>query len=380
MAGSIRRRGVGTWELAYEVGRDPTTQKRLRRTISFKGNKKDAEKVLTEAISQRDRGIDIVPDKITLAEYLVRWLKDYVDATVAPSTSERYRAAISGHISPHIGAVRLARLRPAHVQQLHAACSAEGLSAQTITHHHRILREALKHAVQWQLLAQNPADAIVPPRPARTEMAVLDGAGVDALQRALVGQPLEVLIYLALHTGARSGELLGTRWSDVDLDIGRLSIVRTAQRLTGKGVIFGPVKSHRSKRAISLSPQAVARLKEHRAQQVRHRLATGPAYQDQDLVFAQSLGQPYSPGQISKKFGLLLQRADLPKLRFHDLRHTAATLLLQAGVHPKVVSERLGHATVSLTLDRYSHVLPTVQEDAALAMDSVLDRGRFAGS
>lgn len=380
MAGSIRKRGKSTWELAFETGSDSVTAKRKRRYQSVKGTKKEAEQALTAAMSRYDRGTDIVPDKVTLAEFLNRWLADYADFNVVPSTAQRYRIAISKHISPHVGSLLLSRLRPLHIQQLHATCMKEGLSARTVTQHHRIVSEALKHAVQWQLLFANPAASISAPRFERLEMKTFDKDEIQRLLAAAEGTYLHDLIYLALHTGARSGELLALRWSDIDFEHSRLAIRRTVQRITGQGVVFGQTKNHRSRRAITLSPEASAFLQERRKRQLSERQPLGLAYFDQDLVFAQPLGQPYEPGQVSRAFPKLLERAGLRRIRFHDLRHTTATMLLSAGIHAKVVSERLGHATINITLDTYSHVLPDLQEEAAAAMDAVLKTVQTDGS
>lgn len=188
------------------------------------------------------------------------------------------------------------------------------------------------------------------------------------------GSPYYVLIYLALATGARLGELLALRWSDVDLDAGTMRISRTAHRLTGRGIVFHAPKTQRAVRPVALSAETVKVLKQHRRAQLEMRLTLGPAYGDQGLVFAWATGKPQDRGAVRRTFGKLTAKARVEGLRFHDLRHTAATLMLAAGIHPKVVSERLGHATIAITLDTYSHVLPDLQRDAAEAMDRVLGR------
>lgn len=380
MAGSIRRRGATTWELTVDLGRDPVTGQRQRRFESFKGTKKAAQQRLTDLLSTRDRGIDIQPTKLTFGEYLARWLTDYAAVSVAPSTLARYRIAIDKHVSAHLGGRLLAELRPMDIQRLHRTCLGEKLSPRTVVQHHRIVREALKHAVLWQLIPANPADAISPPRYERKEMAVLDGLEVLRLLEKAEGSFLHPMIFLAVDSGARVGELLGLRWSDVDFESRTLRIVRTVQRIPKEGIAFRSTKTSKSRRTIPFSHATCEILQAHRDRQDDFRRSQGASYLDQDLLFAQAHGGPFEPVQISHSFGKLIRGSDLPRIRFHDLRHTAATIMLAKNIHPKVVSERLGHASIHITLDTYSHVLPHLQDEAATAMDQVLQFRSSDGS
>ena len=203
-------------------------------------------------------------------------------------------------------------------------------------------------------------------------MRALSANEVHDLLEACEDDQLGTLIFTAITTGMRLGELLGLRWSDLDLAVGSAHVVRSAQYLPATGITFRTPKTARSRRSVALSPSSVRELQDHRKRQVETRLAIGPGYADGNLVFARVDGQPLAPHSISRVFRALVKRTDLQKLRFHDLRHTAATLMLLADVHPKIVSERLGHATVSITLDTYSHVLPDMQREAAVAVDRVL--------
>jgi integrase len=348
------------------------TGRRQRRFESFNGTKKAAQQRLTELLSTRDRGIDIQPTKVTFGEYMARWLTDYAAVSVAPSTLARYRIAIDKHVSAHLGSRLLAELRPMDIQRLHSTCLGEKLSPRTVVQHHRIVREALKHAVLWQLIPSNPADAVSPPRYERKEMSVLNEAEVLRLLELVRGSFLHPIVYLAVDSGARAGELLGFRWSDVNLDRQTIRIVRTVQRIPKEGIQFGAPKTAKSRRTLRLSEGTCQVLKAHRESQDNFRESRGDAFVDQDLVFAQPHGGPFEPVRISHAFGKLIRSSGLPQIRFHDLRHTAATLMLSANIHPKVVSERLGHASIHITLDTYSHVVPNLQDEAATAMERVL--------
>jgi integrase len=383
MIGSIRRRGKMTWELTFDLGPDPVTGERTRRFISVKGKRRDAERVLAEEIHQRNTGIDVAHGKLTVKQYLNRWLTDYAATNVSPATLVRYEGIVANHLLPAIGRIQLSDLRPAHIQRAYAGALSPGgrkdrragaLSARTVLQHHRVLREALAHAVRWQLIARNPADAVATPKPARHEMRVLDRREAWSLLDSCAQNPLHCLIYMALVTGARLGELLALRWCDIDGTTGTIRVTRTAQRMPGKGIVFHAPKTHRSIRPIALSPVALRVLKTHRTAQAEHRLAMGSDYVDQDLIFATALGTPLDGTNVTRNFQRLARDADLGHVRFHDLRHSAATLMLAAGTNPKIVSERLGHATVNITLDTYSHVLPDMQREAALAIDQLLAR------
>lgn len=371
MSDGIRRRGKRSWQVQIELGPDPRTGARRRRFVTVQGTRRDAERARTEALHERDTGIDLRPEHVTLAQYLQRWLTDYAAHNVAPSTLLRYRQ-LSTRLSVLLGNLRLAEIRPAHVQSAYAALLRDGLAERTVLHHHRMLREALHHAVRWQLLGRNPADAVQPPRPARAEMRTLTSDETGVLMDAVADAGQRRLVYVALATGLRLGELLGLRWSDIDWSGSRATIQRAAQYLPASGVTLRAPKTARGRRSVALSADTLTVLREHRSNQNEARLRAGPAWSDNGLVFARADGSLERPYPVSAAVIRQARGAGFEGLRFHDLRHTAATLMLQAGVHPKIVSERLGHATISLTLDTYSHVLPDMQQEAAAALDRLL--------
>jgi len=285
------------------------------------------------------------------------------------------------HLAPALGHHQLARLSPVHIQAYYSQALVSGrrhgeggLSARTVLHHHRVLREALQQAVRWQLLARNPADAVEPPRPERREMKALDADDTRRLLAAAEDSRLYTPILLAVTTGMRRGEILGLLWQDVDLNAATATVCRSLQQVRGK-VSFKQPKTARSRRLVTLPALAVDALIRHKARQAEIRLQLGPAYDDHGLVVANPDGMPMSPGAFTHAFILLAKKAGRPRLRFHDLRHGHASQLGRLNVPVKVISERLGHSSVAITLDLYSHVLPGMQEDAARKIDAALRAG-----
>lgn len=356
------------------LGRDPQTGRRRQLWRSVKGNKRDAEALLVQLLHRRESGIDQPLGKVSVGEYLRKWLQDYAAANTAPKTYRRYEQIVRLHLLPPLSNIPLAKLRPLYIQQVYAQVREKGFTARTALHCHRVLREALQHALRWQLIARNPADSVEPPRPRRYEIAALGPDQVNRLLAAADGTPYGALVQLAAMTGLRQGELLGLRWQDVDLKGGVLRIRQTCQWLPRQGFITRQPKTYRSARPVALSPASVERLRQHRVKQLEERLAAGSAYQDGDLVFANSFGAPIHPTNLRRAWLQIADRAGLGRLRFHDLRHAHASLLLQQGVHPKIVSERLGHSTVGITLDTYSHVLSSLQAQVANGLDALLAR------
>ena len=293
---------------------------------------------------------------------------------------------VTQHLIPALGAYSLTKLKPLHIQEYYARAMQTGrldgkeggLSPQTVLHHHRILKEALSQAVRWQIIAHNPADAVEPPRVGRKEMKVLTPGQIDRLLEAARGSRLYIAIVLAVATGMRRGEILGLRWQDVDLSAGTVSVCRTLEITKGR-VAFKEPKSTKSRRVISLPAFAVDALRRHKVEQAEHRLRAGPAYEDQGLVCATERGTPMIHN-FERDYLALLDKANLPRVRFHDLRHSHATLLLVQNVHPKIVSERLGHSAIGVTLDVYSHVLPAMQQEAAAKLDTLLQSARKTSS
>ena len=377
MDGSIRRR-KGSWELTVDLGKD-ATGKRLRKYVTVKGRKADAQRKLRELLGSLDKGVPLDTSKATVGEFLERWLKDYAETNTGPRTVEGYREKINAYIVPQFGHVPLAKLTPQHVQSLYSDLLERGLSARTVLHAHRILREALSHAVKWGLLVRNVCDAVDPPKPRRKEMTALDYPDVQKFLNVASGSLYGPLFYLDVYTGLRRSELLGLRWSAIDLSHKTLSVTETLQVVKGKGLMSLEPKTDRSRRQVSLAPDALALLAGLKVKQREEREISGVEWSESSFVFSHSDGTPFYPNTVSKKFSELVKKAGVPSLRLHDLRHTHATLMLKEGVNPKIVSERLGHASVVITLDTYSHVLPGLQEEAALKFEEGLKRSTSVG-
>lgn len=295
------------------------------------------------------------------------------EGRLAPKTLESYRATVRVHLAPTLGHIPLGRLAPQTIQGYLTSKLHTGLSPTTVRYHAAILHQALRQAVKWGLLAHNPVDRVDLPRRARVEMRVWDEEQVRMfLAEARRSSAYYALYLTALTTGMRQGELMGLRWRDVDLTLGVASIQQTLYRI-GKDVVAKEPKSVSSRRAIALPPTLVETLRGVQAEQMAARREFGETYDDHGLVFCQSSGKPLHAHNVTQRdLPRVAKRAGVPRIRFHDLRHCHATLLLQQGVHPKVVQERLGHSTISMTLDTYSHVVPGMQERAVLDLEKRL--------
>jgi integrase len=329
-----------------------------------------AEK-LTKAMADRDGGLVFDHKNLRVEEYLDRWLKGSVQGNVKPITYESYERIIRVHVVPTLGRVKLNKLNPLHLQSLYRERLDSGLSARTVQYIHVVMHRALKQAVRWGLVPRNVSEAVDPPRAHRKEMCPLSPEQARAFLEAARGDHLEALYVVALHCGLRQGELFGLRWGDVDLEAGILRVNRSLSR-TKDGPAFTVPKTTKSRRTVQLTNGAIEALKRHSERQAEEMVRADALYADQGLVFASEIGTPLNRHNVNgRSFKPLLVRAGLPNIRFHDLRHTCATLLLGKGVHPKFVQELLGHATVAITLDTYSHVLPGMGIQAATAMDSV---------
>jgi len=306
----------------------------------------------------------------------VRWLADHARHTVTPRTFERYRTIVRVHLIPALGHLTLDKLHPMKIQELWARQLETHLSPTTVRKHHNVLHAALVHAVRMRLLIVNPADAVTPPKPRHCEMKVLEDDGVARLLATVKGTAIHIPVMLALATGMRRGEVLGLRWSDIDFAAGSLAVRQTLQEAEGKRLFKSP-KTPKSRRVIALPTVALDALRHHKAEQAETRLRLGQLYRDHDLVCTQADGSPWWSSGFDRAFRRAKKQAGID-VRFHDLRHTHATQLLRAGVHPKVVSERLGNASIGITMDTYSHVMPGMQEEAAEKIDAGL-RAALAG-
>jgi integrase len=335
--------------------------------------KKAAEAAAAELIASIESGGfgEAEAAKLTVAQYLTRWL-DSIGQSVRPSTQRRYSDLVRQHIEPVIGRVQLAKLTPLDVQRLYANRLDAGLSPTSVELLHNILHKALKQAMRWGLLTRNVTEAVDAPRRVLPEYVTWNEAQVAAFLAVAEADDLAALWRLALLTGMRRGEILGLKWADLDLARGTLSVKRTLSRGPQGSYDFGQPKTASGRRQIALPRSVVDSLKRHRVHQNEERLAAGPAYTDNGLVFTDAIGVPVHPNTLRHRFLRLIAQAGVPVLRFHDLRHTSATLMLANGEHPKIVQERLGHANISMTLDRYSHVSPDMQRQAADRLDKLI--------
>lgn len=369
MKGHFKKRG-DTWYYWAELGTGPDGRRKQKSAGGFR-TRKEAEEAFGRLRDSVRTGSYAPAPRGTLAEFLVdEWLPA-IKASVRPTTMQHYSSYISVHVVPKIGQIPLARLGPTHLNKFYGelldsgrADGRGGLSAKSVRHVHTCLHKALHDAVRWGRLPRNPADLADPPKPKTPDMSVWSPEQLRMFLRSVADDRLFAAWLLLITTGMRRGEVLGLRWSDVDLEHGRLSIVRGLTTVNYKVLVSEP-KTAKGRRLISLDLATVAALRTHRLRQEDERAANASIWHDSGLVFTAENGAPLHPHRFSRWFEQRRIAAGLPHIRLHDIRHSYATAALSAGVAAKVVSERLGHANVNITLDTYSHVLPALQEDAA---------------
>ena len=321
-----------------------------------------------------DAGLPVADDRITVGNFLDAWLRDRVRQTVRPRTYEAYESKVRLYLKPALGHVRLARLTPDHVQGAMNGWLRDGLSPQTVRHARTVLRTALGQAVKWGKVPRNVASLVDSPRVEQRDPTVFTSDQARAFMAAIEEDRLAALYHVALALGMRQGEILGLCWDAIDFDAGQLRVIRNLQRIDGKPALVEP-KTKRSRRTLPLSPSLVARLRAHRAQQSRERLASGDRWvnwSNPPLVFTSEVGTPIDSPNLLKRFRRILADADLPLIRFHDLRHACASLMMAQGLTPRVVMEQLGHSQIGTTMDTYAHVMPTALRDAASQMEDLL--------
>lgn len=374
MAGQIIRRGDKTWVVRIFQGRDENGKRRyVNKTIH--GTKKNAEKYLTAKLRDKDLGINIEPASESLDKYLEKWLQSVVRSRVREATFDDYKYLLDRYVSPALGPIKLCDIASIDIQKLYGdMLDAKELSARTVRMTHAILSSAMKQAVRWHMLARNPCEFVDLPRTVRKEMQALSPDEASRFLHAAKADRLGIVLSFALATGMRPEEYLALKWSDVDLHAGNATVRRTLIWRKGGGWYFGEPKTSRSRRTIPLPTSLVSALSDHRRKQGESRLKKGADYQNNDLVFATGEGTPILLRNLVRRhFRPVLVNAKLAlSLRLYDLRHSCATLLLSAGENPKVVSERLGHASIVLTLDTYSHVLPSMQQAATEKLERIL--------
>jgi integrase len=346
--------------------------KRIYHNQTFHGTKKEAEKQRTALLHQRDTGNLRKTSKETLSQYISKWLEEIASKRVAPRTYQDYKSYMEHHVYPLLGDVLLSQLRPLDVQLLINQLTEKGY-IRLARYVHSILRQALEQAVKWEMISRNPARNVSVPRQKHEEQHVLSHDEMRKFLNAALYDPYYPLFVLLLATGMRPGEAFGLQWNDIDLEHNRIAVQRSLDRTGGKWSLKAP-KTAQSRRSIPIPNEVSQILIQHGLTQSERKKKFGDNYQDFGFVFTAENGQPiYKQNFVRRHFKPILIKAGLStELRLYDLRHTCATLLLGEGIHPKIVSERLGYASVNMTLNRYSHVLPDMQQTATNAMGEVM--------
>lgn len=370
--GNIRKRSDGRWEGRYTAGHDPVTGKRITKNVLGKTQAEVREKL--RRTIEETRGLDVArAGEYTVGQWLEVWFNDYAMLKVRPSSHQTYRGYLDHHIKPYIGNIPLTKLSSLDLQRLYKKLLSDGrvdrieskkqpkgLSAKTVRNIHQIISSALKLAIEQRLIARNPADGCALPKAERKEMQTLPVEQLTSFLREAKDSGVFALYYIDLTTGLRRGELLGLKWSDIDLEKGDLRVRRQIGRINGK-IIEMPLKTKNAYRTLPLSADAIDVL-------MQQRRKTG----NSEWVFPSPTGGPMSPDSVLHMLHRVLKRAGLPKVRFHDLRHTFATLALQNGVDIKTVSGMLGHFSAGFTLDTYAHVTTAAKREAARTMGNIL--------
>jgi integrase len=363
--GMVRQRDDGRWEARI------TTAEGKPKSFYGKTQREAVGKRSDALLAQRQGRVLSEPSQ-TIASYLNRWLEDHVKPTVRPTTYESYALNVR-RVVPHIGRYRIDNLSSNRIEHCYRKLLDADLSPASVQQVHRVLRAALRHAVGLGLIGRSPLDSVKPPRAERREMSPLTPAQVHGFLASAADDHLYPLWATILTTGLRVGEATGLVWSDIDLETGATMIHQTLHRQAGQGLVLGPTKTDRSRRPVYLPTGALSALRRLKAGQKEAGLRAGQPWTESRLVFATGDGRPLDPGYVLKALHRALEGAGLPKVRVHDLRHTAATYLLGTGTHPKIVQELLGHSSITLTMNTYSHVLPALHKQVAAQMQALFE-------
>lgn len=368
--GSIYKRKDGRYVAAISVDGG-------KRKYLYGSTRDNVRQQLLKAQGNQAQGLPVTDNRAFVRDYLTRWLEAAVKPSVRPRTYAAAKLNVD-RLLPRLGALRLSALSATEIQAAYGALlegdpAAERapLSRRSVEQAHAVLHRALKQAVGWGLLARNPTDAVTVPRPTRREMRTLNEEQVQSLFAATAGDRWHALWVVLVTAGLRLGEATGLRWDDVDLAAGTASVRRSLQWQTGAGLVFVEPKTKRSRRTVHLAPGAIAALRARKKIQAAERLAFKGEWADPTLVFPNAVGKPIDPARVTDQLKRTLDAAELPRVRVHDLRHTCATLLLNRNVHPKLVQELLGHSTIAITLDLYSHVIPAMHGEVATQMEAL---------
>jgi integrase len=375
VSGHIRRRGERSWEIKFDLGRDPVTGKRETRYHSFKGTKREAQAELIRLSAEAIKGVYIDATAESVGQFLDRWSRDWATHNVSPKTFERYCGLIDKQILPFIGPLPIQKLRAIHLTELYAKLLGDDtrLSARTVGLVHRLLHLALKHAAQWGVVQQNVVGHVAPPRVAATEIEIIREDEIMTVLRKLRGRSIYTIAAIALATGMRRGELLALRWQDIDFGAGTLRIAQSLEE-TKAGLRFTSPKTKHGRRTITIPPSIVAELRAHWKAQQEQRLALGLGKaSDAALVFPTWDGKPRSPVALTKEWTRAMNKAGL-KIRLHGLRHTHASSLIAAGVDILTISRRLGHASPTTTLGVYGHLYSNTDDKAAQIMEAMFSK------
>jgi integrase len=371
--GHIRKRvykSGTTWQIVIEHGLDENGN-RKRTYKSTNGTKKEAEKEMQQLLNELEGGTFIEESKMTVATYLRSWLKTYVEPNLSPTTIDGYKSNVENYIIPNIGTIPLQKLSPMHLQDMYLKLSKNGrldgkggLSPTTIRAIHRTLGKALDQALRMQQVKRNVSSLVTIPKVKRYDAEIYDENEIINLLTAAKGTDMEVPITIGATLGLRRGEILGLKWSDINLIEGKMTISNNLVS-TSSGAVFTTPKTDKSCRILELSEGVITLLKKHRLSQKENKIKLGSAYKDNDLVCCYPDGSWYEPKNFSKKFAWFLKKHGLRHIRLHDLRHSNATLMLTYGIPAKVASQRLGHSSINITLDLYSHVTSNMQKEVA---------------
>jgi integrase len=410
MSSHLEKRGKKSWNIIIETGRDPATSKRKRFKKIFHGRGKDAEKEMARLLIQIEQGLFVEPTKMSFGAYLNNWLADAKNK-LAPKTYLRYKEIVDNKIIQELGQINIEKLKPLHLQSYYSKMmdsgrmdGAGGLSPTTVLQHHRIIHKALERAVKLQILTRNVADAVEPPKKARQEIRPLTTEQVRVMLEAAERTPFLPQIAIAVLTGMRRGEIYGLRWRDINFEEGTITVNQAAQYTKERGIFYKEPKTSRSRRTIAVSPYVVDVLKAFKVKQNKERLSHGEDYHNsEDLVFTQSDGRPQFPDSITSWFPKFIvgihihsecnnriERIDycsccntkisrddvttLQRINFHALRHTHASLLLKSGESLKLICDRLGHGSIGITADTYTHLEKGMQKKAADILEKSIFR------